>query len=139
MQRTGLILANRAYLDHETPRSAGSTSSGGNGGLLATLRPVIEPWDGTSGTTWIGAGLGQFDSEWTDARGFELIETPRGTLRHRRLFFPNATWQGHYAEVSNSFLWPLVHLVRHVRGDTKPSYAGDAGAAQIMQPPIRDA
>ena len=113
MQRTGLILANRAYLDHETPRSAGSSPSGGNGGLLATLRPVIEPWDGTSGTTWIGAGLGQFDSEWTDARGFELIETPRGTLRHRRLFFPSATWQGHYAEVSNSFLWPLVHLVRN--------------------------
>ena len=113
MQRTGLILANRAYLDHETPRSAGSTPSAGNGGLLATLRPVIEPWDGTSGTTWIGAGLGPFDSEWTDSRGFELIETPRGTLRHRRLFFPPATWHGHYVEVSNSFLWPLLHLVRH--------------------------
>lgn len=113
MHRTGLILANRAYLDHETPRSGDSPPAVGSGGLLATLRPVIEPWDGTSGTTWIGAGMGQFDKEWADERGLELLETPRGTLRHRRLYFSEKAWQGHYAEVSNSFLWPLVHLVRH--------------------------
>ena len=84
MQQAGLILANRAYLDHESPRWADSPSSAGNGGLLAAVRPVIAPWDGRSGTTWIGAGLGRFDREWTDDRGFELIETPRGPLRHRR-------------------------------------------------------
>ena len=113
MQQAGLILANRAYLDHESPRWADSPSSAGNGGLLAAVRPVIAPWDGRSGTTWIGAGLGRFDREWTDDRGFELIETPRGPLRHRRLYFGSSTWHGHYAEVSNSFLWPLFHLVRH--------------------------
>ena len=113
MEHAGLILANRAYLDHESPRDGDSPPSSGNGGLLATLRPVIRPWDGQNGTTWIGAGLGKFDREWTDERGFELIETPRGPLRHRRLYFSDAEWLGHYAEVSNSFLWPLVHLVRH--------------------------
>ena len=113
MDRTGIILANRAYMDHESPRWADSPSSSGNGGLLAALRPVIEPWEAGTGTTWIGAGLGRHDREWTDERGFELIETPRGPLRHRRLYFGSTTWQGHYAEVSNSFLWPLLHLVRH--------------------------
>lgn len=113
MHRAGIILANRAYLDHESPRWADSPSSAGNGGLLVALRPVIEPWTGDSGTTWIGAGLGRHDREWTDDRGFELIETPRGPLRHRRLFFGSNTWRAHYAEVSNSFLWPLLHLVRH--------------------------
>lgn len=111
--RSGLILANRAYLDHESPRWADSPSSSAKGGLLAALRPVIESWDGESGTTWIGAGLGRYDREWTDAQGLELIETPRGPLRHRRLYFGSSTWNGHYAEVANSFLWPLVHLVRH--------------------------
>ncbi|MGE3073261.1 MAG: trehalose-6-phosphate synthase [Dehalococcoidia bacterium] len=113
MQQSGLILANRAYLDHESPRWADSPSSSGKGGLLAALRPVIEPWDGERGTTWIGAGLGRYDREWTDDRGFELIDTPRGPLRHRRLYFGESTWHGHYAEVANSFLWPLYHLVRH--------------------------
>ena len=110
---SGLLLANRAYLDHESPRWADSPSASGKGGLLAAVRPVIEPWDGEHGTTWIGAGLGRFDREWTDPRGFELIETPRGPLRHRRLYFRLSAWQGHYAEVANSFLWPLMHLVRH--------------------------
>ncbi len=113
MQQSGVILANRAYLDHESPRRADSPSTAGKGGLLAALRPVIEPWDGNSGTTWIGAGRGRYDREWTDANGYELIETPKGPLRHRRLYFGQATWNGHYAEVANSFLWPLYHLVRH--------------------------
>lgn len=113
MQQSGLILANRAYLDHESPRWADSPSSSGKGGLLAALRPVIEPWDGKQGTTWIGAGLGRHDREWTDDRGFELIDTPKGPLRHRRLYFGESTWHGHYAEVANSFLWPLYHLVRY--------------------------
>lgn len=107
-----LILANRAYLDHESPRWADSPSTAGSGGLLAAVRPIISPWDGSRGTTWIGAGLGRYDREWTDSRGFELLETTRGPLRHRRLFFGTSTWAGHYAEVSNSFLWPLLHLVR---------------------------
>ncbi|MEO8540547.1 MAG: trehalose-6-phosphate synthase [bacterium] len=109
----GLILANRAYLDHESPRWADSPSAAGSGGLLAAVRPIIQPWDGGHGTTWIGAGMGRYDREWTDARGFELLETTRGTLRHRRLYFGSATWQGHYADVANSFLWPLLHLVRY--------------------------
>ena len=112
MHACGLILANRAYLDHESPRWADSPSSPGNGGLLAAVRPVIEPWDGEHGTTWIGAGLGRYDREWTGERGFELLETPRGALRHRRLYFTETNWHGHYASVSNSFLWPLFHLVR---------------------------
>ena len=107
-----LVLANRAYLDHESPRWADSPSTAGSGGLLAAVRPIISPWDGTRGTTWIGAGLGRYDREWTDARGFEILETSRGPVRHRRLYFGSSTWSGHYAEVSNSFLWPLVHLVR---------------------------
>jgi len=107
-----LLLANRAYLDHESPRWADSPSAAGNGGLLACVRPVIAPWDGAAGTTWIGAGMGRYDREWTDERGFELVETARGPLRHRRLYFGPAQWQGHYAEVSNSFTWPLFHLVR---------------------------
>jgi trehalose 6-phosphate synthase len=113
VSRNGLILANRAYLDHESPRWADSPSSSSNGGLLAALRPVIEPWEEGSGTTWIGAGLGRFDREWTDDRGYELPETPRGPLRHRRLYFGSSVWHGHYVDVANSFLWPLVHLVRH--------------------------
>lgn len=113
LRRDGLILANRAFLDHESPRWADSPSSAGSGGLLAAVRPIIQPWDGEAGTTWIGAGMGRFDREWTDERGFELLETTRGLLRHRRLFFAPPAWQGHYAEVSNCFLWPLLHLVRY--------------------------
>jgi trehalose-6-phosphate synthase len=110
--RADLILANRAYLDHESPRWADSPSAAGSGGLLAAVRPIIAPWDGSRGTTWIGAGLGRYDREWTDARGFEMLSTPKGHIRHRRLYFGSSTWAGHYGEVANSFLWPLVHLVR---------------------------
>lgn len=113
LRRDGLILANRAYLDHESPRWADSPSSAGSGGLLAAVRPIIQPWDGQSGTTWIGAGMGRYDREWTDGNGFELLETSRGSLRHRRLYFGSSTWQGHYADVANCFLWPLFHLVRY--------------------------
>ncbi len=83
-----------------------------NGGLLAALRPVIDPWDGESGTLWIGAGRGRFDREWTDADGYEVIPTDNGGLRHRRLFFGGEAWAGHYGAVANSFFWPLLHLVR---------------------------
>jgi trehalose-6-phosphate synthase len=110
--RADLILVNRAFMDHEAPRWADSPTEAGNGGLLAAVRPVIQPWDGERGTTWIGAGRGRFDREWTDERGFELIDTARGPLKHRRLYFSNATWQAHYGEVANSFFWPLLHLVR---------------------------
>lgn len=113
LRRDGLLLANRAFLDHESPRWADSPSSAGSGGLLAAVRPIIQPWDGTAGTTWIGAGMGRYDREWTDSRGFEILETSRGQLRHRRLYFGSSTWQGHYADVANSFLWPVLHLVRY--------------------------
>ena len=106
----GLILANRAYVDHDVPPSDGAIPSPGAGGLLAALHSVIEPWAGESGTTWIGASRGTFDREWSDASGYELIETPRGPLRHRRLFFAETTWHSHYDTVSNSFFWPLLHL-----------------------------
>ena len=109
----GLILANRAFLDHESPRWADSPTTAGSGGLLVAVRPIIQPWDGERGTTWIGAGMGRYDREWTDSRGFELLETNKGNLRHRRLYFGSSTWQGHYADVANSFLWPLFHLVRY--------------------------
>ena len=33
----------------------------------------------------------------------------------------------------------IENFVGDMRGDTKPSHAGDARAAQIMQPPVRDA
>lgn len=110
--RADLILANRAYLDHEAPRGTSEPNTTAIGGLLAALRPVIAPWSGTSGTTWIGAGRGPFDCEWVDAQGYELLATSRGPLRHRRLFFSEAVWNGHYGSVANSFLWPLLHLVR---------------------------
>ncbi len=71
--RAQLILANRAFLDHEAPRWADSPSTASSGGLLAAVRPVIAPWDGQSGTTWIGVGMGRFDREWVDARGYELL------------------------------------------------------------------
>lgn len=114
MQRAaGLLLANRAYLDHgEAPGSTPALARGNEGGLLAAVRPVIAPWDGTHGTTWIGAGRGPFDRAFTDRDGYEVIPTPRGGLRHRRLFFAPDTWQGHYVAAANAFLWPLMHLVR---------------------------
>lgn len=120
--RADLILANRAYMEHEAPRGAAAPSAAVNGGLLAAVRPVIGAWDGTRGTTWIGAGRGSFDHEWTDASGYELIPTPQGELRHRRLYFDEFTWQAHYAVVSNSFLWPLLHLVREPLPDLTSYY-----------------
>lgn len=79
---------------------------------MAAVHSLIEPWDGAAGTTWIAAGRGRFDREWTDAAGFETLETTRGPLHQQRLFFDDDTWHGHYTDVSNGFLWPLMHLVR---------------------------
>jgi trehalose 6-phosphate synthase len=110
--RADLILANRAYLDHQEAQPLGHAPNPAAGGLLAAVRPAIQPWDGEHGTTWIGAGRGPADGHFVDARGFELIATPRGPLRHRRLFFDQPTWDAHYGAVANSFLWPLLHLVR---------------------------
>ena len=112
MATAALILANRAYLDHEAPRGAPEPGVAANGGLLAAVRPVIAPWDGESGTTWIGAGRGTFDRDWVDSDGFELIPSFRGPVAHKRLFFDDETWDGHYGAVANSFFWPLLHLVR---------------------------
>ncbi|MBI2766830.1 MAG: trehalose-6-phosphate synthase [Chloroflexi bacterium] len=110
--RADLILANRAYVDHLTPPGApdGPTPAI-EGGLLAAVRPLIAPWSEGTGTTWIGAGRGAHDREFTDERGFETLATGRGGLRHRRLYFDESTWNGHYSLTSNSFLWPLLHLV----------------------------
>src|SRR5688572_25131409 len=110
--RAGLILANRAYCDHELPPGDEDQAPDGKGGLLAAVRPAIVPWDGEDGTLWIGAGRGASDHLYTDERGFEIIETARGPLWHRRLYFTDETWHGHYADAANGFLWPLVHLVR---------------------------
>jgi trehalose-6-phosphate synthase len=110
--RAGIIVANRAYLDHDDPSLATEGIAQGSGGLLQALRPIIAPWDGREGTTWIGAGRGQFDSRFVDGAGYELLATPAGPLRHRRLLFDDPTWRGHYAAASNSYLWPLLHLVR---------------------------
>lgn len=117
-----LILANRAYLDHDSPPGGEAPSRAGNGGLLTAVRPVIAPWDGHTGTTWIGAGSGDFDREWADERGFELIPTEQGKLRHRRLFFDDVTWRAHYGAVANSFFWPLLHLVREPLPDLTSYY-----------------
>ncbi|MBI5947681.1 MAG: trehalose-6-phosphate synthase [Chloroflexi bacterium] len=110
--RPRIVLANRAFVDHTTPPGGGTAPGMPPGGLLAALRPLIDPWDGAEGTTWIGAGRGACDRSWTDERGYEFVPTPRGPLRHRRIYLDNPTWQGHYGAVANSFLWPLVHLVR---------------------------
>jgi trehalose-6-phosphate synthase len=109
--RAGLILANRAYCDHELPPGEESQPPDPQGGLLAAVRPAVVPWDGMDGTLWIGAGRGACDRAHTDERGFEVIETARGPLWHRRLYFDDETWRGHYAEAANGFLWPLMHLV----------------------------
>lgn len=105
-----LILANRSFVDHNSPPRQGQQPVPGAGGLVAALQGVIQPWNGRSGTTWIGAGLGAFDRTQTDAEGYELIPFARGELRHRRLFFDERDWRDHYEAVSNSFLWPLLHL-----------------------------
>ncbi len=107
-----LILANRALLDHHAPPGTAEGVPPAAGGLVEAVRPVLVPWDGVRGTTWIGAGRGPHDRAWTDARGFELIETPAGPIRHQRLYLPESDWRGHYVEVANGFFWPLLHLVR---------------------------
>ncbi len=101
-----VILANRAYVDHDAPPGEPQPVKA-SGGLVAALAPVAGP-----GTLWIGAGRGRFDAKFVDPGGFEELETPRGALRHRRLFFDAPVWEAHYAAVSNAFLWPLLHLVR---------------------------
>ncbi|HEY5476573.1 MAG TPA: trehalose-6-phosphate synthase [Tepidiformaceae bacterium] len=108
----GLILANRSYIDHNAPPGKTEDAAESDGGLLAAVRPVIAPWDGESGTTWIGAGRGKFDDLWVDARGHELVAVRGGMLRHRRLTFDETTWNNHYGAVSNGFFWPLMHLSR---------------------------
>jgi trehalose-6-phosphate synthase len=101
-----VIVANRAYADHDTPQ--GATPEGtAAGGLVAVLRPAAG-----EGAAWVGAGRGRYDRERVDASGEEWIRTPYGDLRHRRLFFADEEWRGFYELASNAFLWPLLHLVR---------------------------
>lgn len=111
MAFAGLIVANRAYIDHTAPPN-GDAPVQGAGGLVAALSSAIDPWDGTKGSFWIGAGRGEYDQLFVDERGIELLATPRGSLLHQRLFFDEETWAGHYDAVANSFLWPALHLVR---------------------------
>ncbi|MGD9934001.1 MAG: trehalose-6-phosphate synthase [Dehalococcoidia bacterium] len=105
-----LILANRAYGDHETPPPGAPIQ--GAGGLVAAVGSAIAAWDGVTGTRWIGAGRGAHDADYVDGEGCEVLETGRGKLLHQRLFFDDATWAGHYEAVANCFLWPLLHHVR---------------------------
>ncbi|MDE2670798.1 MAG: trehalose-6-phosphate synthase [Chloroflexota bacterium] len=107
-----LILANRALVDHHAPPGGAGGPAPATGGLVEAVRPVLVPWDGATGTTWIGAGRGPHDRAWTDPDGFELLETPVGPIRHQRLYVAEDDWRGHYAEVANGFFWPLLHLVR---------------------------
>ncbi|MEX2081216.1 MAG: hypothetical protein WEC33_06335, partial [Dehalococcoidia bacterium] len=58
-----LVLANRAYADHESPRTDNAPPVAGAGGLLAVVKAVLAPWDGVHGTTWVGAGRGRHDRE----------------------------------------------------------------------------
>ena len=107
-----VVLANRAYLDHEAPPGAGPAPPASAGGLLEALRPVVAPWSDGAGTTWIGPSRGRHDRAWTDDAGYELLDTDVGPLRHRRLYLEPDEWTGHYAASANGFLWPLFHLVR---------------------------
>ena len=111
MPSADLVLANRSYLDHFSP-PGGPEEVPAAGGLLAALAAVIAPSDGSRGTTWIGAARGPLDRAFVDATGRERLLLPGGELDHRRLFFDDATWTGHYVDVANAFLWPLLHLVR---------------------------
>lgn len=108
--RAGLILANRAYLDHSLPPGSAEPPSPPGGGLVAALRAAVAPGVSTRDTVWIGAGRGEADRAHVDDSGREIIATARGPLQHRRLFFDDRTWASHYAAVSNEFLWPLLHL-----------------------------
>jgi len=110
--RADLILANRSYLDHDSPTGEPEQGSLPEGGLLAALRPATAPWSESGGTTWLGASRGEFDRDHTDSAGYEFVSTPAGPLRHRRLWFDGPAWQGHYTMVANGFFWPLLHLVR---------------------------
>ena len=121
-----LILANRSYLDHHAPRSAGVEPATPNGGLLAAVGPAMAPSAGEQGTTWIGAGRGRYDHEYVDVAGIERLPTGQGPLRHRRIFFDAGTWEGHYVRCANSFSWPLFHLVRVPLPDCVPYYPAPA-------------
>ncbi len=101
-----VIVANRAYADHDTPDGAPPTGTA-VGGLVAVLRPAAG-----EGTAWVGAGRGRYNRERVDDRGEEWLSTPSGQLRHRRVFFAEEEWRGFYELASNAFLWPLLHLVR---------------------------
>ncbi len=107
-----LILANRALVDHETLPGEGKGLAPAVGGLVEAVRPILVPWDGVDGTTWIGAGRGAQDQAWTDSAGLELLETAAGPIRHQRIYLGEADWQGYYSQVANGFFWPLLHLVR---------------------------
>ena len=65
-----------------------------------------------------------------DDNGYELIDTARGPLRHRRLFFDEPLWRAHYGAVANTFLWPLLHLVR----EPLPEVTGYCPARAVPEP-----
>jgi len=108
--RAGLILANRAYIDHSLPPGSAEPPSPSGGGLVAALRAAVAPGLGERDSVWIGAGRGSADRAYVDSSGRETIGTDLGPLQHQRLFFEDWTWDAHYSRVSNAFLWPLLHL-----------------------------
>lgn len=109
MASADVIVANRAYVDHTRPPGEPLPTAGA-GGLLVAVSPTIAR-DGS--TTWVGAGRGQYDRDFTDDAGREDFPLPGGgSLAIRRVYLDEATWDGHYNEVANGFLWPMLHLVR---------------------------
>ncbi len=119
--RAGLILANRAFEDNARGADGARQTVATSGGLLAAVRPAIQPWEGGAGTTWIGAApLRPGERDTLD--DVEFVDLPNGKLRQRRLTFDHATWAGHYSAVANGFLWPLLHLVRLSLPELAPYY-----------------
>lgn len=116
-----LLVANRSYLDHDTP--PGEAAPGAvAGGLLATLQNALEPSTETrDGTVWIGAALGKYDREFVDEEGRELIAHDGGYVRGRRVFVEPERWDAYYRRVANRGLWPLLHC-NEVRLDQLKEY-----------------
>jgi trehalose-6-phosphate synthase len=116
-----LLVANRSYLDHDTPPGEEAPRAIA-GGLLAALQNALEPSTEThDGTVWIGAALGKYDREFVDEQGRELIARNGDYVRGRRVFVEPERWDAYYRRVANRGLWPLLHC-NEVRLDQLKEY-----------------
>lgn len=116
-----LLVANRSYLDHDTPPGEAAPRAVA-GGLLAALQNALEPSTEThDGTVWIGAALGKHDREFVDEQGRELIARDGDYVRGRRVFVEPERWDAYYRRVANGGLWPLLHC-NEVRLDQLKEY-----------------